>query len=199
LASSIGVLYKKFDEEKACSSLDNEPDPDLSKENLEPIKPDACASPDVGKETPEVHIGNDGNTCPVLDTPELDAFQENLETDEPDGHPLLDSGKENIEDCQDNNEFFVVDKGIEISPTEPVKEEESFAKASKDASTVDSTFILDTAGLQGSFEDSFKHGDSLDEANDGCKEHAMVDESACEEDDFLTNELLQELESAINS
>ncbi|PNY08781.1 EEIG1/EHBP1 amino-terminal domain protein [Trifolium pratense] len=198
LASSIGVLYKKFDEEKACSSLDNEPDPDLSKENLEPIKPDACALPDIGKETPEVHAGNDENTCPLLDTPELDAFQENLETDEPADHLLLDSGKENIEDCQDNNDFSIVDKGIEISPIEPVKEEESLTKVSEDASTVDSTFILDTAA-QGSSEDSFKHDDSLDESNDGCKYHAVVDESACEEDDFLTNELLQELESAINS
>lgn len=197
LASSIGILYKKFDEEKACSSLDNEPDPDLSKENLEPIKPDAYTSSDIRKETPEVHAVIDGNTCPVLDTPELDAFHENLETDKPDGCLLLDSEKENPEDRQDN-EFFVVDKGIEMSSIEPVKVEESFSKASEDTSTVDSTFTYDTAGLQVSSEDSLIHA-SLDEAIDGCKDQSVVDESACEEDDLFTNELLQELESAINS
>ncbi|KAL5055191.1 hypothetical protein RYX36_035873, partial [Vicia faba] len=160
LASSIGVLYKKFDEEKESRSVDNKPDPDLSKENIELIKPDACASSDIEKEMQEVHVDNDGNTSPVLDTPELD--------------------------------------GIEISPIEPVKVEESFTEASEDASTVDSSLILDTAGLQVSSEDSFIH-DSLHEANDGCKDHTVADESAYEDDDLFTNELLQELEAAINS
>ncbi|CAL5184734.1 unnamed protein product [Lathyrus oleraceus] len=232
LASSIGVLYKKFDEEKESRSVDNKPDPDLSKENIELIKPDArassdigketlevlavndentCpvldtpeldvfhenletdarASSDIGKETPEVLAVNDENTCPVLDTPELDVFHKNLETDKKDGYLSLDSEKENPEDCQDKD-FFVVDKGIEISPIEPVKVEESFTKASEDASTVD------TAGLQVSSEDSFIHG-SLHEANDGCKDHTLGHESACEDDDLFTNELLQELEAAINS
>ncbi|XP_058723233.1 protein PLASTID MOVEMENT IMPAIRED 1-RELATED 1-like [Vicia villosa] len=204
LASSIGVLYKKFDEEKESRSEDNKPDPDLSKENIEVIKPDACASSDIGKETPEVHAVNDENTCPVLDTPELDVSHENLETNTQDDYLLLDSEKENPEDCQDKD-FLVVDKGIEISTIEPVKVEESFTKASEDASTVaedastvDSTFIADTAGLQVSSEDTFIHG-SLHDANDGSKDQTVVDESACEDDDLLTNELLQELEAAINS
>ncbi|CAI8614201.1 unnamed protein product [Vicia faba] len=197
LASSIGVLYKKFDEEKESRSVDNKPDPDLSKENIELIKPDACASSDIEKEMQEVHVDNDGNTSPVLDTPELDVFHENLETDKQDGYLLLDSEKENPEDCQDKD-FSVVDKGIEISPIEPVKVEESFTEASEDASTVDSSLILDTAGLQVSSEDSFIH-DSLHEANDGCKDHTVADESAYEDDDLFTNELLQELEAAINS
>ncbi|KAL5098306.1 hypothetical protein RYX36_002633 [Vicia faba] len=197
LASSIGVLYKKFDEEKESRSVDNKPYPDLSKENIELIKPDACASSDIEKEMQEVHVDNDGNTSPVLDTPELDVFHENLETDKQDGYLLLDSEKENPEDCQDKD-FFVVDKGIEISPIEPVKVEESFTEASEDASTVDSSLILDTAGLQVSSEDSFIH-DSLHEANDGCKDHTVADESAYEDDDLFTNELLQELEAAINS
>lgn len=203
LASSIDALYKKFDEAKACGSIDNEPDSDMSKENLEPIKQDALTSFDVGKETPEVQAVNDGNTCLLLDTPELDVFQENVETDKPVYYLLLDSEKEKTEGCQDN-EFFVVDKGfetspIETSPIETVKGEESFNKASEDASTVDSTFIVDTAGcLQVSSEDSIIH-DSVDETNDGCKDEAVVDESACEVDDLYTDELLQELESAINS
>ncbi|CAK8532002.1 unnamed protein product [Lathyrus sativus] len=215
LASSIGVLYKKFDEEKESRSVGNKSDPDLSKENIELIKPDARASSDIGKETPEVLAVNNGNTCPVLDTPELDVFHENLETDKQDGYLLLDSEKENLEtdkqdgyllldsekenpeDCQDKD-FFVVDKGIEISPIEPVKVEESFTMAFEDASTVDSSLILDTAGLQVSSEDNFIHG-SLHEANDGCKDHTVADESAYEDDDLFTNELLQELEAAINS
>ncbi|KAJ1439891.1 NT-type C2 domain [Sesbania bispinosa] len=197
LASSIDILYKKFDEEKECSPPYNEPELDLFIENVEPIKPDAFASSDLGKEKPEEHAGDDGNTCPVQEKPELDAFLENLETVKPDGCHLLDSRKENHQECQDN-EFFVVDRGIELSPNEPVKQVESIIKAPEDASTLDSMCSYDTTGIQVSSEDNIK-SDSLDEANDSSKDQAVVDEFACKEDGLDTNELLQELESALNS
>ncbi|XP_061348927.1 protein PLASTID MOVEMENT IMPAIRED 1-RELATED 1-like isoform X2 [Gastrolobium bilobum] len=198
LASSIDFLNKKFDEEKACSPPPNEPEPDLLTENLELIKPDAYDLSDLGKGKPEEHVGNDGSTCSVLDKPELDVFQENLQTVKPDCYPLLDSGKENPEECQDN-EFFVVDKGIELSPNEPVELEESIMKVPEDASTVDSTCTLDTAGIHVSSADSVKH-DSLDEEKDSSKDQAVVDEFACKDHGLYTDELLlQELESALNS
>lgn len=197
LAGSIDALYKKFDEDKACISQHNEHEQGLSTENLAPIKQDANASSDLGKENPEVHAGNDVSECPVVDKPELDVFQENLDTVEPDGYFLLDSEKENLEECQ-GNEFFVVDKGIEISTNEPVKLEESLTMALEDAPTVDSTCIIHTTSLQISSENCIKR-DSLDEANCEYKDQAAAAGSDCTEDDLFTNELLQELESAINS
>nr|KYP62220.1 hypothetical protein KK1_016746 [Cajanus cajan] len=147
LASSIDILYKKFDEEKT------------------------------------MHV-----------EPEHSVFQEKLETVKSDDNPLLDSGNENYEQCQ-GNEFFVVDKGIELSSNEPVKVEESVIKAPEDASTADTSC---TGGILGS-EDSIQH-DFLDEANDSSKDQAAVEEFASKENGLDTNELLllQELESALN-
>ncbi|KAL5141220.1 Protein PLASTID MOVEMENT IMPAIRED 1-RELATED 1 [Glycine soja] len=229
LASSINVLYKKLDEEKLCSPLDDKTELDSFTENLGPIKPDAYAS-DLGKERLEEHATKDESTC---DKPELYVFQEKLETVKPDGYSLPDFGNKNPEQCHDN-EFFVVDKGIELSSNEPVKLEESIIKAPDDASTVDTVCTLGISGIQISSEDSVKH-DFLDEANDSSKDQGVVEEFAsikapedastvdtsCTlgisgrqvssedsvEHDFLdeangldTNELLmQELESALNS
>ncbi|RDX71522.1 Protein PLASTID MOVEMENT IMPAIRED 1-RELATED 1, partial [Mucuna pruriens] len=175
LASSIDILYKKFDEEKACSPRHDEAELDSFTENCEPINPDAYAS-DLGKQMPDEHVSKDENTCPVYDKPELYVFQEKLVTVRPDGNPLPDSGNENPEQCQ-GNEFFVVDKGIELSSNEPVKLEESIIKTCEDASTVDTACTLGISGIQVSFEDSVKH-DFLDEANDSSKDHAVVEEFA---------------------
>ncbi|KAE9608153.1 putative LysM domain, EEIG1/EHBP1 domain-containing protein [Lupinus albus] len=198
LASSIDTLYQKFDEEKACSPSHNKPELDVFTENLDPIKPDACASSDLQEEKPEEHVGDDENTCPAHDKHEVDVFQEKLEMVKPDGYPLPDSGKENPEDCQ-GGDFFVIDKGIELSLDEPVKLEESIIKAPEHASTVYSTHTLDTAGIQVSSIDSVKH-DSLDEVNgSSSKDQAAAPEFSCQEDDLYTEELLlQEFESALN-
>ncbi|KAG5116761.1 hypothetical protein JHK84_042874 [Glycine max] len=173
LASSIDVLYTKLDEEKACSPLDDEAE--LDSFNLEPIKPDAYAS-DLGKERLEEHATKDENTCPVDDKPEPYVFQEKLETVKPDGYSLPDFENENPEHCLDND-FFVVDKGIELSSNESVKLEESIIKAPDDASTVDSASTLGISGIQISSEDSVKH-DFLDDANDSSKDQAVVEEFA---------------------
>lgn len=220
LASSIDILYKKFDEEKTCDPLHEEAELDSFTENLGLIKPDAFAS-DLGKEKPEEHVNKeenlgpvkpdgfasdlrkekpkehkdkDENTCPRHVEPEHSVFQEKLETVKSDDNPLPDSGNENYEQCQ-CNEFFVVDKGIELSSNEPVKVEESVIKAPEDASTADTSC---TGGILGS-EDSIQH-DFLDEANDSSKDQAAVEEFASKENGLDTNELLllQELESALN-
>ncbi|XP_027358086.1 protein PLASTID MOVEMENT IMPAIRED 1-RELATED 1-like isoform X2 [Abrus precatorius] len=198
LASSIDTLYKKFEEEKTCSLQHDEPELDVFKENLGPIKQDAYASSDLGKEKPEEHVIDDGKTCSVHDKPEINVFQENLETGPPDGSPLPDSGKENPELCQ-GNEFFVVDKGIELSPNEPVKLEESDITGPEDASKVDTTCTLGISDIQVSSDDSVKC-DFLDEANDSSTDQAVAEEFTSKEEGFDTHELLlQELESALNS
>ncbi|KAK7328957.1 hypothetical protein VNO77_23097 [Canavalia gladiata] len=198
LASSIDILYQKFDEEKTCRPLHDGPELDSFTENIAPIKPDAYASSDLGKERPQEPDSNDGNACPVHDKPELYLFQENLETVKPDDYPLPDSAKEDSEQCQ-GDEFFVVDKGIEPSPEEPVKLEEFVIKTSEDASAVDTTSDLGISGVQVSSDDSIKH-DFLDEANDSSKDQAVAEEFVSKEDGLDTSELLlQELESALNS
>lgn len=174
LASSIDILYKKIDEEKACNALHDEVELDSFTENLEPIKPDAYAS-ELGKERPEEHVGKDENACPVQDKPEVCVFQEKLETAKSDV-PLQDSTNENPEQYQDN-EFSVVDKGIELSSNEPVELEESVIKAPEDASTVDTACTFGISGIQVSSEDSVEH-DFLNEANDTSKEQIEVEEFA---------------------
>ncbi|XP_047174840.1 protein PLASTID MOVEMENT IMPAIRED 1-RELATED 1-like [Vigna umbellata] len=198
LASSIDILYKKFDEEKASSML-SEAELDSFSENLGSIKPDAYAS-DFGKETFDEHVSKAEDKCPVHEEPELSVFQEKLEIFKLDDNPLPDSTNENPEQFQ-GNEFFVVDKGIELSSNEPVIREEFIGKAPEDASTVDTAYTLDISGTQEPFEDSVKH-DFLDEVNDISKDQVVVEEFAIKEDGFDsdTNELLlQELESALNS
>ncbi|XP_061361757.1 protein PLASTID MOVEMENT IMPAIRED 1-RELATED 1-like [Gastrolobium bilobum] len=68
LAISIDILCKKFDEEKILSPLHNEPELDVFKKYLEPIKPDAS---DIEKEKPEEHSENpeacEGNGFSVID------------------------------------------------------------------------------------------------------------------------------------
>ncbi|MED6145958.1 hypothetical protein PIB30_029921 [Stylosanthes scabra] len=197
LASSIDILYKKFEEE-VHDPLQCEPSVDAFAKSLEPVKPDAYASPDLGKDKPEDHVGNDTNTGPVHDEPELDAFDENLDTVKQDGCPLPDSAKENPDECQ-GNEFSVVDKGIEMTPNETFKLEEPMIMAHDDSPTDDSNSNYGTATLQVSSEDNVKH-DSVDELNDNFKDQAQVYEITSKEDGLYTKEqLLQELESALNS
>ncbi|KAL2327240.1 hypothetical protein Fmac_020667 [Flemingia macrophylla] len=197
LASSIDTLYKKFDQEMTCSPVHEEAEHDSLTENLGPIKPDAYAS-DLGKEKPEDHVNIDENACPEHDEPELCAFQEKLETVKPDDNPLPDSGNENHEECQ-GNEFFVVDKGIELSSNEPVMLEESVIEAPEDASTVDTSCTLGVSAVQITSEDSITR-DCLEEANDSSMDRVVVEEFSSK-DGFDTNELLllEELESALNS
>ncbi|KAE9604682.1 putative LysM domain, EEIG1/EHBP1 domain-containing protein [Lupinus albus] len=200
LNSLIDVLYKKIDVEKAWSPSNSEPEFDVFTKNLDQIKPDAVSSSDLWKENPEELVGDDGNTCPVHDKHELDLFQEKLEMVKPDEYPLPDSGKDNRECCQ-GNEFFVVDKGIELSlDDEPVKLEEFIIKAPEDTAARNGTYALVTAGIQVSSEESVKH-DSLDEVNgNSSRDQAVVNEFSCKEDDsYLEELLLREFESAINN
>ncbi|XP_019415738.1 PREDICTED: protein PLASTID MOVEMENT IMPAIRED 1-RELATED 1-like isoform X2 [Lupinus angustifolius] len=200
LNSLIDVLYKKIDEEKAWSPSNSEPEFDVFTENLDPTKPDDVSPSDSWKENPEEHACDYGNTCPVHNKHELDLFKEKLEMVKPDEYPLPHSGKENRDGCQ-GNEFFVVDKSIESSlDDEPVKLEESIIKAPEDTATINSTYARDTAGIQGSSEDSVKH-DSLDEVNgSSSRDQAVLNEFSCKEGDLYMEELLlQEFESAINN
>ncbi|CAJ1975772.1 unnamed protein product [Sphenostylis stenocarpa] len=198
LASSIDILYKKFDEEKA-SPLHEETELDSLTENIVSIKPDAYVS-DIGKETIDELVSKAEDTCPVHDKPEHFVFQEKLEVVKPDGNTLPDSANENPEQCQ-GNDFFVVDKGIELSSNEPVIIEESNVKAPEGASTADTAYTFGISGIQVPAEDSVKH-DFLDEVNDSSKDQVVVEEFASKDDGFDsdTNELLlQELESVLNS
>lgn len=195
LASSIDILYQKFDEEKTNSAVHEHDKPKLDSftENLEPIKPNTCPLSDPGKEISEECAGDEEKHSPTPDKPEFNAFQENLEPIESDGYSLSDLGKENPEECE--GKFSVVDQGIELSSNNPLKLEASAIKSPDSA--VDGTYTLDTASIQLSSENGVEH-ESLDEENNTSNEKAMVNKCADEED--VTKELLmQELELALNS
>ncbi|XP_057750008.1 protein PLASTID MOVEMENT IMPAIRED 1-RELATED 1-like isoform X1 [Arachis stenosperma] len=198
LASSIDILYKKFEEEKVHDPLHSEPAVDAFANSVEPVKPDAYASSDLGKDNAEDHVGNHTNTGPVHDEPELDAYHEKLDTVKQDGYPHSDSAKENPDQCQ-GNEFSVVDKGTEMAPNEPFKLEESMIMAHEDSPDVDSNCNFGTETLQVSSENSVIL-DSFGELNDNSNDQAQVNEFTSKEDGLYTKEqLLQELESALNS
>ncbi|KAJ1437149.1 LysM domain [Sesbania bispinosa] len=118
------------------------------------------------KKKPEEHAGDDGNTCPVQDKPELDAFQKNLETVNQMAVIYLILEKKTIKSVKIMS-FFVVDKGIELSPNEPVKQVESIIKAPEDASTLDSMLLMI---LQWNFSEGIQSSSLLQDLQ---KEHLV--------------------------
>ncbi|XP_028753551.1 protein PLASTID MOVEMENT IMPAIRED 1-RELATED 1-like [Neltuma alba] len=189
LASSIDILYQKFDEEKTNAPVHDKPELDLCSENLEESKPNESHLTDSGKEKSEECVGNDEKCSPVPGNPEISVFQENLEPVHSDGDGDVN---ENPEECQ--GRFSVVDQGIESSSNERLNLEASTTKAPD--SDVDTH---DIAGIQLSSEHAIKC-DSLGEENDDSKEKFTPNKFTSEDDDFITKELLmQELESALNS
>ncbi|XP_004507973.1 protein PLASTID MOVEMENT IMPAIRED 1-RELATED 1-like [Cicer arietinum] len=116
MESSADVLYKKIDDENTCGPLHMKHELVL-KENLEPIKLDACRSPDTEIGKLVEHQCNERKTCsPVCGESEFDVFQESLETFETDGYSLSESVNENSDD------FSVVDQGIEFNVSDSSKE-----------------------------------------------------------------------------
>ncbi|KAI9074303.1 hypothetical protein K1719_043726 [Acacia pycnantha] len=201
LAGSIDILYQKFDEEKTNSPVHDKPELDECSENLVLIKPNESHLTDSGKEKSEVCVGYDEKCSPVPGNPEINVFQEKLEPVQSDGDV-----NENPEECQAT--FSVVDQGIESSSNEPLNSEASTTKTpDSDVDTHDTARIQlhsdvdthDTAGIQLSSEYAITC-DPLGEENDDSKEKVMPNKFTCEDDDFITKELLmQELESALNS
>ncbi|KAL2338759.1 hypothetical protein Fmac_013205 [Flemingia macrophylla] len=194
--SSVGILHKNFDEEKSRSHLHDKPEPEVCKENLKPIKPAVCLSSDSEKGKPEENPGNEEKTCSLApDKPETGEFRENLQIVTPNDYPL----PEEIESCKEceGNGFSVVDQGTKFSSNEHVQLEGSFGKAVVDVHTVDCTRNLDTDGIQVSFQDSAKN-ESPDELNDSSGESAVVPEMFNRRDVLCTEEIMQELESALN-
>lgn len=197
LASSIDILYQKFDEEKANNPAHDEPELDAFTENLEPIKPNAHPLSDLEKEVSEECAGDEEINCSsVADEPHPNVPQENLEPIESDGCPLSDLN-ENPDECE--TRFSVVDQGIELSSSEPLNLEGAVIKDPDSA--VDNTYTLDTDGIQLSSEYSVKH-ESLDEEKDASEEKDPINKGASEdEEDGLFNKqlLMEELELALNS
>lgn len=215
LASSIDVLYKKFDEEKASSPVCDKPELDLGSENNELNKSNEFHLTDPCKELSEESVGNDEKSSIVPGNPEINVFQENLEPVQSD----VDAN-ENPEECQAR--LSAADQGIESSSNEPLSLEASTTKApDSDVDILDTAGIQlrfdvdthdtvgvqlhsdvdthDTTGIQLSSEDAIT-GDSLGEENDDFSEKVIPNKLPSEDDDFITKELLmQELELALNS
>jgi hypothetical protein len=153
LASSVDILYQKFDEDK----LD----------------------------------------CPV-DKPELNAFTEHIELTRPNSNPWSDSGKENVETECEYDEFSVIEQGIELSSKESLESEEVVVKGSNVAPVESPGVEVDT-GVQVALEESTEL-DRKDEETGRCDNELALHDASSKEDDMCTKEeLMRELESALNN
>ena len=74
--------------------------------------------------------------------PELDNLSEPVEALKPNSNTLLDSSEQNVENEAEDNEFSVIEQGIEVSLKEPVRPEEGNVNAS-DVSAVGSLDFAD--------------------------------------------------------
>ncbi|KAK4853743.1 hypothetical protein QYF36_013859 [Acer negundo] len=164
LATSVKMLYQKFDEEKLDASVDykpeltdHKPELDVFTEHLEPIKPHSCSVPE--------------------------------------------SDKENVENECEDNEFSVIEHGIELSSEDQVKSEEVTIKAAAH-STVGSPEVVEVDSSIQDLQVAFEEGNMLpqDEDKGSHMDENVVLDCNTKEDEICSKEsLMKELESALNS
>ncbi|KAG2718030.1 hypothetical protein I3760_03G202300 [Carya illinoinensis] len=135
--------------------------------------------------------------CPV-GKPHLYACTEHLEPIKPNSNLLSDSAKENAETECGENEFSVVDQGVELSSKEYKKPEEVILMVADIAPVESSDIEIDTGG-----QVAFKESSDLDpkEKETGrCDNELVLRNCTTIEDDVGTKEaLMKELESALNN
>ncbi|KAG7988674.1 hypothetical protein I3843_03G199700 [Carya illinoinensis] len=135
--------------------------------------------------------------CPV-GKPHLYACTEHLEPIKPNSNLLSDSAKENAETECGENEFSVVDQGVELSSKEYKKPEEVILMVADIAPVESSDIEIDTGG-----QVAFKESSDLDpkEKETGrCDNELVLHNCTTIEDDVGTKEaLMKELESALNN
>ncbi|KAJ0031274.1 hypothetical protein Pint_13453 [Pistacia integerrima] len=152
LASSVQMLYKKFDEEKLDSSIDHRPELDSAAGHLEPIKPHS--------------------------------------------YVMSVSGKENVDNQCEDNEFTVIEQGIELLSEEHVKSPEL---------TVKTAFNSTLKGPEVSEVDTsapaFKEGKLSQDGNNVSDMDDVVGSycSSKEDDVYSKESLMKDLESALIS
>lgn len=133
-----------------------------------------------------------------VDKPELNAFTEHLDPTKPYSDPISESGKENVEtECEDN-EFSVIEQGIELPSKEPLNLKESIIEVA-DAAPVESPNIEIDTGVQVAFEDGTKL-ETKDDKMGRCDNELVLHDCTSKDDVTCTKEaLMKELESALNN
>ncbi|CBI27862.3 unnamed protein product, partial [Vitis vinifera] len=131
--------------------------------------------------------------------PELDNFSEPVEALKPNSNSLPDSSQQNIENEGEDNEFSVIEQGIELSSKELVRPEEDTVKASN-VSAVGSLDIVDiNSGINVVLEEDPKL-DSQDEEYGSSSDKLVIQDCESIENDLCTKEsLMKELDSVLNS
>lgn len=154
LSSSLSMLYQKFDENK-LDTLDYRPEPDVSAENLEPLKPDTNSS--------------------------------------------LASGEQSVEKESEDNEFSVIEHGIEFPSKEQMKSDDGTIKFSDDSAVEKVDFVETESGVGVTFDDDNNiYPQDAEDIN--CRGALVVSDCYTKEEDTYTKEsLMKDLESALNS
>lgn len=131
--------------------------------------------------------------------PELDNFSEPVEALKPNSNSLPDSSQQNIENEGEDNEFSVIEQGIEILSKELVRPEEDTVKASN-VSAVGSLDIVDiNSGINVVLKEDPKL-DSQDEEYGSSSDKLVIQDCESIENDLCTKEsLMKELDSVLNS
>ncbi|KAJ0091242.1 hypothetical protein Patl1_13535 [Pistacia atlantica] len=152
LASSVQMLYKKFDEEKLDSSIDHRPELDSAAGHLEPIKPHS--------------------------------------------YVMSVSGRENVDNQCEDNEFSVIEQGIELLSEEHVKSPELTVKTASN-----STLKGPEVGEVDTSAPAFKEGKLSQDGNNVSDMDDVVGSycSSKEDDVYSKESLMKDLESALIS
>lgn len=127
--------------------------------------------------------------------PEVDASTEQLEPIKPQFYPVSKSGKENVENECEDNEFSIVEQGIELSLEEQMKSEEHAIRAAADSAVENAK--ADTSALV-----PFTEGNKLSHDGDSgshMDELLILDRVSKEDDTCSKDSLMKELESALIS
>ncbi|KAL5768565.1 hypothetical protein ACOSP7_015111 [Xanthoceras sorbifolium] len=133
--------------------------------------------------------------------PELDVFTEQLEPIKSHSFSVPKSDQENVENESEDNEFSVIEQGIELSSEDQVKLEEVTIKAGAD-STVGSPEVVKVDSSRQDLQVAFEEGNKLpqDEDNGSNMDENVVLDCNSKEDEICSKEsLMKELESALNS
>ncbi|KAK9275251.1 hypothetical protein L1049_022513 [Liquidambar formosana] len=131
--------------------------------------------------------------------PELDVFTEHFEPVKPNSFSLSDSGKENVDKECENNEFSIIERGIELSSKEEMKSEEGVLKVANNSSVETVNLVEIDSGVGVAIEEDTKLHPQVDDYG-GCRDEPVVYDSNPTENDVCTKEsLMKELESALNS
>ncbi|XP_062091101.1 protein PLASTID MOVEMENT IMPAIRED 1-RELATED 1 [Humulus lupulus] len=135
---------------------------------------------------------------PFVQKPEFVGLTEHLEPVKPDSYPAVDSGKGDVDNGCGENDFSVIEQGVELSSVEPGNTEEVIVETANVSPQVSRDVVEVETDVQVDIEEDTKIC-SQDEEDSCNKDELEVQDCISEQGDTYTKEsLMKELESALN-